>query len=255
MTAIAKRIRRRIIEMTTAIGEGHVTSCFSCLEILLALFEGGFIDLKTEPGRRNKLVMSKGHGALALYCILDELGALKSHRLADWCKPTSPLGLHLSNIPETGHISGSLGQGIGMAVGMAMADQTKTVYCLAGDAELHEGSCWESLRVAASKNVCNFRLIVDMNGRGVLGTLDVDGVRNGPCGDVQEQLSAFGIPSFWLDGHDIVKMKKLFLLTGYQCFVCETIKGKGVSFLEDADGWHSVALDEKQAQAALEELR
>lgn len=260
---IARKIRVDIIKMTAAAGSGHPGGSLSAAEILTALY---FRVLKHNPKKpnwpgRDRFVLSKGHACPVLYAAMAETGYFLKKELLTLRKLGSRLQGHpdMRKLPGLEDSSGSLGQGLSIAVGMAlgfkMDKKPNRVYCLTGDGELDEGQIWE-----AAMDGCNFKLdnlcaIVDRN------RLQIDGwTKDVKCLEpLQKKFEAFGWHVIDIDGHNIEALLKAFdeakkTKNHPTVIIANTVKGKGVSFMEDKAGWHGKAPTKEQAEIALKEL-
>lgn len=259
----AAQARIDALKMIFAAQSGHPGSSFSTVEILTALFFGGF--LKFDPQNphwdgRDYFIMSKGHGCPALYAILGELGYFSKDNFFALRQVDSLLQGHPETfIPGIEIASGPLGQGMSVANGIAMAlkidGKENKVFSLHGDGELQEGNIWEAAMTAAQYKSDNYVAIIDRN------TLQIDGPTEKvkSVGDVAAKFRAFEWEVFEIDGHDFVQiedaLRKAIEVKGKPaCIVAHTVKGKGVSFMENQVGWHGKAPNEEQFQAAMKEL-
>lgn len=266
---IANTMRHDIIRMLEASGSGHPGGSLSAADIMATLFFGGVLryDHKSPNDHtRDRFFLSKGHAAPVLYATFHQLGWLSDEDMGTLRKLGSKLQGHPDNhaCPGLEICSGSLGQGLsvgcGAALGMRMdAKRQKSapyrVYVLCGDGEMQEGSNWEALMFAAHRGLDNLTMMLDLN------NLQIDGHVTDICslGDVPAKLAAFGWNVQVIDGHDVVAIKgaltKAADIKGSpQAIVCCTVKGKGVSFMEDQQGWHGKAPNAEQAATALAEL-
>jgi transketolase len=255
--------------MLEASGSGHPGGSLSAADIMATLFFGGVLryDHKSPNDHtRDRFFLSKGHAAPVLYATFHQLGWLSDEDMGTLRKLGSKLQGHPDNhaCPGLEICSGSLGQGLsvgcGAALGMRMdAKRQKSapyrVYVLCGDGEMQEGSNWEALMFAAHRGLDNLTMMLDLN------NLQIDGHVTDICslGDVPAKLAAFGWNVQVIDGHDVVAIKgaltKAADIKGSpQAIVCCTVKGKGVSFMEDQQGWHGKAPNAEQAATALAEL-
>lgn len=259
LRAEARRLRRLVIRMTTEAGSGHPTSCMSCADIVAALF---FREMRWDPhdpAARNvdTFVLSKGHAAPILWAALNEAGAISE----------DPLSLRRIDSTLEGHptplnpwvkvATGSLGQGLAAANGFAAANRLDRldarVFCLLGDGECSEGSVWEAAQFASLNGLANVTAIVDVNG---LGQSEAAPYHH-DTGVFARRFASFGWRTIEIDGHDMAAILAAFRAAhdgGPTAILARTIKGKGVSFLEGADGWHGKPLDREQMSRALEEL-
>ncbi len=260
---IRNQMRIDIIRSTAAAGSGHPGGSLSCTDILAVLY---FKVMNVDPANpdwpdRDRLVLSKGHGAPALYAALAEKGFFPREDLLTLRKLNSYLSGHpdMNSTPGVDISTGSLGQGLSLANGMALAGRVDhkdyKVYCIMGDGEIQEGQIWEAAMAASHYKLNNLIAFVDWNGLQIDGTNDeVMTVR-----PIDEKFRAFGWNAVVIDGHDcdaileaVNEAKKSEERPSV--IVCKTVKGKGVSFMENKVGWHGVAPNADQAEAALAEL-
>ncbi len=263
LEAKARQIRQDIIREIAAAGSGHPGGSLSCADILTALY---FDVMNIDPGNpgaedRDRFVLSKGHAAPALYACLAERGYFPTEELVTLRKLGSRLQGHpsMKKLPGLEMSTGSLGQGFSCAVGMALAGRhdgsPARVYTALGDGELQEGLVWEAAMAAAHYGLDNLCAVVDHNGLQIDGRND-DVMKVNP---IDEKFRAFGWNVICIDGHDMAQITGAFAkaraFSGKPTvIVAETVKGKGVSFMEDQAGWHGKAPDAGQAAQALEEL-
>jgi transketolase len=259
----AKQIRKDIVRMLTESGSGHPGGSLSAVEILTTLYFNEMnvnVDNPDDPNR-DRFVLSKGHAAPVLYSALAEKGFFDKSELLKLRKLGAMLQGHpnMNYIPGVDMSTGSLGQGISAAVGMALAgkldDKDYRVYTLLGDGELGEGQVWEAAMCAAHYKLNNLTAFVDHNG------LQIDG----KCKDVMnsdpvsDKFKAFGWYVIEINGHDFEKIINAIeeaksVKDKPTVIVCETIKGKGVSFMENEAGWHGSAPNKEQCDQALSEI-
>ncbi|ABY92269.1 transketolase [Thermoanaerobacter brockii subsp. lactiethylicus] len=259
----AKEVRIDIINMLAEAGSGHPGGSLSCADILTLLY---FDKMNVKPDNpkwedRDRLVLSKGHAAPALYAVLAEKGFFPKEELKTLRKLGSILQGHpdMKSTPGLDMTTGSLGQGLSAANGMALAGKLDKkgyrVYVILGDGELQEGQIWEAAMTAAHYKLDNLTAILDFNG------LQIDGpnreVKN--IEPVNEKFNAFGWHVIEIDGHDFDQIDKAIeeakATKGKPTLIiAHTIKGKGVSFMENQVGWHGSAPNEEQRQKAIQEL-
>jgi len=259
LSQTAKRLRRLVLRMTTAAGSGHPTSCMSCAEIMATLF---FHEMRWDPGDPaahdvDRFVLSKGHAAPILWAALSEAGAIDENPLSLRQIDSTLEGHPTPNNPWVRVATGSLGQGLTAANGMALADRLDgldaRIYCLLGDGECSEGSVWEAAQFAALHALDKLVAIVDVNALGQTG----DTPYRHDTGVFARRFESFGWKVRVIDGHDPGAILEAFDAArkeGPMAIIARTQKGKGVSFLEGAYGWHGKALDEDELEQALEEL-
>jgi transketolase len=259
---MAQKLRRHSIESTTEAGSGHPTTCMSCADILSVLF---FDEMRWDPSDpsgkdADVFVLSKGHAAPILWAALKESGAIKEDLLTLRRYDSVLEGHPTRNSPWVRVATGSLGQGICAVVGMGWArklDATPArVYTLLGDGEVAEGSVWEAAELAANDRLDNVCAIVDVNRLGQSGETML-----GHQVEVYAQrFRAFGWEAAVVNGHDIAEVKRAFAKARETkgkpfAIIARTFKGKGVSFLEDKEGWHGKPLKKgEETQKALAEL-
>jgi len=247
---IAKSVRKRIFEFKTKSGHGHLASCLSLVDILVSLYHD---DETLFEHKKDTIIHSKGHGSPAAYPILADLEYFPEDELDKYCTPGGILRLHAdSTIPGCEFVGGSLGNGIGYAAGLAYASE-KNVYVILGDAELYEGSVWETLIFVAHHNISNLRIIVDRNGMGILGKTE-ELLKLDP---LDEKFRSFGFEVDVVDGHDFEQLRKVFSKKTAipQVIVANTIKGKGVSYMEDVWQYHTIIpKDDESIRTGMEEL-
>ncbi len=260
VTEVARKLRRKVIEMTTAARSGHPTSCMSAADIVAALF---FHEMRwdpSDPEARNvdQFVLSKGHAAPLLWAALAEAGAIDEDPMTLRRIDSTLEGHPTPNNPWVRVATGSLGQGLAAANGLALANRLDgidaRVFCLLGDGECAEGSVWEAAQFAALNKLKNLIAIVDVN---ALGQSQATPYRH-HTEIYAGRFAAFGWKTLTVDGHDVAAIFDAFAAAALNdaptAIVARTEKGRGVSFLEGRDGWHGKALDEKEARMALEEL-
>ena len=265
---IANRIRIDIVKMIGVAGSGHPGGSLSAVEVLVALY---FRVLRHSPENpnwpdRDRFVLSKGHGVPVLYATLAEAGYIGPAVLSTLRKLGSPLQGHPDKrmLPILEASTGSLGQGISIGIGMALAarmDQRDWhTFVMVGDGEIQEGQIWEAAMYAGFHRLSNLTVIVDNNKQQLDGFL-WDILDPAPIG---EKFHAFGWHVIEIDGHDLGKCVAALTYARNQArlgikgkptaVIANTIKGKGVSFMENNPEWHGVAPKKEQVEAALKEL-
>ena len=263
LETIAAKIRADVIKAIYNAGSGHPGGSLSAADIVTCLY---FNEMNIDPADpdkwdRDKLVLSKGHAGPVQYAALAERGYYPVEDIMSLRKLGSPFQGH----PSRGKVkgiemsTGSLGQGISAAVGMALANRLDKnpgrIYTVLGDGELQEGLVWEAAMSAAHYGLDNLTAIVDWNG------LQIDGKNDDvmTVAPIDEKFKAFGWNTLMVDGHDMKQLAEAFeAARGCKgrptAIIAKTIKGKGVSFMEDQAGWHGKAPDEQQARQAVAEL-
>lgn len=259
----AAKIRRHVIESVAAANSGHPGGSLSSTDIITVLFFDEMkIDVKNPAwADRDRFVLSKGHAAPAYYAALAMNGFFPEEDLITLRKTDSYLEGHPSmrKVPGCDMSTGSLGQGISCAVGMALAGKIDKkdyrVFSILGDGELEEGQVWEAAMAAAHYGLDNLVAFVDHNHLQIDG--NIANVMN--PNPVADKFAAFGWNVISIDGHDLEQIKGALdaakTVKGKPTMVvCETVKGKGVSFMENDYGWHGVAPNAEQKEKALAEI-
>jgi transketolase len=261
----ARFVRLETVRLTRIAGAGHYSSTFSAAELFAALY---YAHLRIDPARpdwpdRDRFILSKGHAAIGLYPVLADLGFFEPALLDDYTRLGSPFGDHpdMKRIKGVDFSSGSLGHGLSIALGMALAGRVQQrdyrVYCMLGDGELHEGQIWEAAMAAS-----HFRL------RGLVGIVD----RNGLCIDghtedimaiepIDERFRSFGWQVRRIDGHDLDAILGALGdlepagVGAPQMIIADTIKGRGVRMMEGSLNWHVGNLAGRDYDAVVSELQ
>jgi transketolase len=219
--------------------------------LLVSLYydEETFFNHKTD-----KIIFGKAHGGPAVYPILADLGYFPLSELENYCKPMGILRLHPDQtIPGCEFVGGSLGNAIGYAAGLAWADRKKIVVNILGDAELYEGAVWESLLFISHNKLSNLIIVVDRNGLGILGETE----KLLKLEPLSEKFSSFGFEVLIADGHNFNSLRKVFLNepTKTTVVILNTIKSKGVSFMEGKAEYHTIIPKDKDViKKMLEDL-
>ena len=265
LKAKALEMRMDIVRMISQAGSGHPGGSLSCIDILDALYFGGV--LKHDPANpddpdRDRFILAKGHAAPALYATLAHAGYFPVEELSTLRK----LGTRLQGHPDSNQLpgvevsTGSLGQGLSIAAGAAAGAKLDgrdfCVFALLGDGECQEGQVWEAAMFAAHRGLDNLVAVVDRN------CLQIDGNTAEVCdpGDVGAKFAAFGWDAIEVDGHDVGALVEALSRaksdrTGVpHAIIAHTVKGKGVSFMENQAGWHGKAPNAEQTEQALAEL-
>lgn len=246
------RMRRTVLEMAYAGSTVHIGCAFSIIELMTVLYRGHLRYPGNDPRAegRDYLILSKGHGVMAQYACMRELGWLSEAHIQEYFKDGSELkGLSDSRIPGLEVTSGSLGHGFSVGVGIAMGLKRKgtdqKVYAIVGDGELNEGPIWEGALVAAHHRMDNLMLIVDKNGFQAMGATD-DVLT---LGNLTAKLESFGFETLEIDGHDEASVDtaiRQLWMTGPgkpKALIACTVKGKGVPFMESDNRWHYTRLN------------
>ena len=261
---IANNVRCGIIESVYAAKSGHPGGSLSIADILTVLYfnQMNIDETKPQDKSRDRLVLSKGHCAPALYSTLAERGFLEKGLLKTLRNINGNLQGHpdMNKIPGVDMTTGSLGQGLSVANGMAMASKLGgegiRVYCICGDGELQEGQIWEAAMSSSHYKLDNLCVIVDNN------NLQIDGNVNKVMNiyPLDEKFKSFGFEVIHVDGHNIAELISAFgqakkVKGRPTVIIANTIKGKGVSFMENEAGWHGKAPNQEEYELAMKELR
>ena len=263
LAKIANEVRKSIIREVHSAKSGHPGGSLSAAEMMTFLY---FEEMNINPEqpkdpKRDRFVLSKGHVAPALYAVLAEKGILPKEDLITLRKPDSYLQGHpdMKHTPGIDMSSGSLGQGISAAVGMAVAGKLDNadyrVYTMLGDGEIEEGQVWEAAMFAGHRKLDNLVVIVDNN------NLQIDGSVEEVCSPypIDQKFEAFNFHVITIDGHNYDEirsaLKEARETKGMPtAIIMNTLKGKGVSFMEDQVGWHGSAPNDEQFAVAMEDL-
>ena len=260
LTQKARELRLDVLDMVLKAGSGHIGGSFSCADILVALFYDK-MDLKDgalDP-ERDKFVLSKGHANVILYAILEDLGFIEKGTKDTLRRLNSPLQGHPDSVkcPALDCSTGSLGQGLSVAVGMALGlkkqNKNSKVYVLVGDGELDEGICWEAFMAANAFKLDNLTIIIDRNHL-QLGSKTEDLI---PLDDREAKMKSFNLSVDTIDGHNFNEIFKALDHTTKDkchCIIASTVKGKGVSFMENNVLWHGSVPNKEEAEIARKEL-
>ena len=256
-------LRKTVIEMAHKGQSVHIGCAFSLIEICAVLYRSilNLGDRSPRAHDRDYLVMSKGHGVMAQYACMKELGWLSDHDIQNYFGEGTELkGLSESNVPGLEVSSGSLGHGLSVGVGLALAckkkNEKRRIFCIVGDGEMNEGSIWEGIIFASHFKLDNFFLIVDENRFQAMGPTEevMD------MGDIRKKLDSFGFTSLDADGHDendlLNKFNELLALNdgNPKAIVAKTVKGQGISFMKANNAWHYTRLSNETYEEAMKEL-
>ena len=257
-----QQLRRTVLRMAYAGSTVHIACAFSLVEVLAVLYRSHLRHNETpEASERDYLVLSKGHGVMAQYACMFELGWLTDDDLDRYFADGTRLkGLSDAHVPGLEVTSGSLGHGLSVGVGLALAAQRRGTgqrcYAIVGDGEMNEGSIWEALMFAAHQRLSNLVVIVDANGFQAMGStsevLDM--------GNLAAKIESFGFETLETDGHDEAALHQSFLnleqgdAVRPKALVAHTVKGKGLSFMEHDNRWHYTRLSEQTLEQAFSEL-
>ncbi|HEY0322899.1 MAG TPA: transketolase [Pyrinomonadaceae bacterium] len=252
------KFRRRILDISQTVTALHAAGAFSCLEIVDCIYFG--LMRRDEKGHSpDTFLLSKGHGSMAQYVVLEEMGVIPREELDNFCKPGCILGTHPDyGIPGIEAATGSLGHGLPITVGMALADKImgadRIVYVVISDGELQEGSVWEAMMIAPTLGIKNLVAVVDLNDFQSLGRTSETHPNFYP---VVDKVRAFGWEAVEVDGHD---QQAIFDAVASRkgdkpmMVIAHTIKGKGVSYMENVPIWHYRSPSPEEYEQALREL-
>ena len=260
---IANEIRIGIIEAVYHAKSGHPGGSLSSADIMTALY---FNQMNIDPKKpnseeRDRFVLSKGHCSPALYSTLARRGYFEKEKLLEFRKLESNMQGHpdMNKVPGVDMTSGSLGQGVSVANGMALASKIDKkgyrVYCLLGDGEIEEGQVWEALMSSSKYKLDNLCIIVDNNNLQIDGTIEeIKGLKNIP-----EKFKSFGFNTLEIDGNNMEEILNAFNVAKQikgmpTAIIAKTIKGKGVSFMENNVSWHGKAPNDDEYKQAIDEL-
>lgn len=263
----ANELRKRILFTAHYKKQGHVGGSLSCADILTVLF---FNQLAIDPSNpkwedRDRFVLSKGHTALGLYGILSLRGYIPEEELKTFDQYESRLQAHpdMTRLDALDMSTGSLGQGLSIAVGMALgAKRLKKdfhVYCLIGDGESQEGQIWEAANIAEKYNLDNLIVLLDQNGLQQYGWKN-ETDRKPPEQKAKRKFDSFGFETWEVNGHSIEDLVQVLTVAKKssnglpKAIIANTVKGKGVSFMENNYQWHSKAPNDVEYRMALTEL-
>lgn len=253
-----KKYRHQILDISQQVGALHIAPAFSCLEITDVIYHC-LMRKDDQHQFMDTFLMSKGHGCMSQYVILNELGYLTDNDLATYCQPQGRLGAHPDyGLPGITASTGSLGHGLGIAVGIALANRLQKIdshtYVVISDGELQEGSTWEAILMAANLRLTNLTVFLDLNDFSGLARMSTDHPAFYPVAD---KLVAFGWSVHEVDGHDSEQLYhagEQSHLTKPTFIACHTVKGKGVSYMEHVPIWHYRSPDKMEYQQAKREV-
>ncbi len=246
-------LRKKVIDMVVAKQSGHIGGAFSMAELTSVLYED------YEIGGKDKLILSKGHAVPIIYAVLHETGQISDEDLDLFREIDSPLQGHPDKLrlPLMDATTGSLGQGLSIAIGHSLGKKLKnedgTIFCVLGDGELQEGQVWEALMHYPKTKMNNMICIIDWNkGQNDGYTKDFSIMYD----NLEERVSSFGWTTKVIDGHDMGAIRKSFEEVEVDkplCVILDTVKGKGVSFMEHPS-WHCKVPTEEEYEIAMKEL-
>jgi len=254
------KYRKRILQLSQQLGALHIAPAFSCLEIVDALY----YEIMRRKNRFpiefiDSFILSKGHGAPAQYAVLESLGILAESELASLCKPSGRLGAHPDRgLPGIEASTGSLGHGLPIALGMALADKVfgidRFTYVVMSDGEMQEGSVWESMLIAPTLKLTNLVVVIDLNDFQSFGRTSALHPNFYP---VKEKIQAFGWGAVEADGHNLQSIiGAVARRSGDRphMVIAKTVKGKGISYMENNPIWHYRSPSKEEYDLAVREL-
>ena len=258
---LAKKYRRDLFEKLLVLKQGHPGSIFSMMDIVVALYHGGFVNYDSkEKSFLDRVLISKGHATAALYPIIRDFGILPKKEWDNWGHTNSLLRVFTNtSIPGIDVTSGSLGHCVGVGAGMAISfkrtEKNKRVFVIISEGELYEGSIWEALLFAKHHKLDNLTIIIDINSLIILGKTS-DCLNLDP---IKDKITGLGISVLEVDGHNLNDLISTFetskKLGEINCILAKTVKGKGVKIMENERRWHYYNLiSEKEIQQARKEL-
>ena len=254
---ISDLVRKKVIYLSYKAKTAHLASSLSCVDILVTIYEL-FLNYNKSKKQNDTFILSKGHAAMALYSVLNYKKIISNRLFESYSKKGSILEEHPThNIPGVTIATGSLGHGLsigcGIALGCKLKKLNKKIYVLLSDGECNEGSVWEAVLFAASNKLNNLIIIVDCNKWQATGkTKDILNLKN-----LKKKFEAFGFMSMDIDGHNfkkIINSLKTKSLNKPIAIIANTIKGRGVSFMEDDNNWHYKSPSKEEYLNAINEI-
>ena len=255
---LANENRKRIIDLVYFAKAGHPGGALSIIDMLTAIYE---LDVDFSAQKRSKVVLSKGHTVPALYAVLNSKGIIKDEEMKTFRKINSRLQGHpyTETIPEVDATTGLLGQGLSMALGMAIAKRNMGdnhhVYAIVGDGEMQEGQIWESLLQAAHYKLNNLILVIDYNKlssyRSVNESINLE--------SLADKVRAFNFHTIEIDGNNMEQvvsaLNEAYKVTNQpSAIICNTLKGKGISYMENNPKWHTGVITDDEYKIAMQDL-
>lgn len=261
LNQVANAARKKIVEMIYKSKAGHIGSSLSIVEMLVAMYSVSDVDLiKSKSPRRNRIIVSKGHAACATYAVMHQFGLLSDEVINTYHQQGSLLQGHVSHgVPGVEHSTGALGHGLSVGVGHAIqlkaSGLDSKVMVICGDGEIQEGSIWEALMLASTKKLNNLVLLIDYNK--ISSITDTEKIIH--TGKLQDRFSGFGLRVEEVDGHNPYEIARLIKSSTEHpmplVLICNTIKGRGLSFAEGEAIWHYRSLTDELFAQAMEELK
>ncbi len=244
MKCLNKNIRLTVLEMVKKSRASHIGSALSMIEIINCVYESvDLVKIRKNSNDRDRIILSKGHGTSALYAVLYHHDLLKKNHIENYFSNGSEMAGHASHFVDyVEHSTGALGHGLSVGLGLALGSKSKgyqnKIYVIVGDGELHEGSNWEAIMYAGYKKLNNLIVLVDNNKKSQLG----DTSQACDLNPLDKKFEAFNFKTINVkDGHnenEITKALNTIVINMPVAIICNTIKGKGISFMEDDNLWH-----------------
>jgi len=253
-------IRKKILKIVHQSGASHIGSSFSVIDILFSIYNNTDIDkIKNGKEDRDRIILSKGHSVSALYVVLNNFNLLSDDDLNSYYKNGSILGGHVThNVDAIEFSTGALGHGLSIGTGVCIGMKSKKIdaktYVIVGDGELHEGSNWEALMLIGQLKLNNMCVIIDNNKLGGIGKTD-----SCCCLEpLKDKFESFGLEVFRVNGHNMEEIN--LAIQNFKksdkpvAIICDTIKGKAISFMENNNAWHYRPPNSEEYNNAIEEL-
>ena len=239
-------LRKKIMEVGYLTQSGHLSSALSCVELMVTLYYGGFLDIKRSMQTnfdRNRFVLSKGHACIIQYLILNDYGIIDDNEILKLCRPNGILGAHPDclKVPGIEATTGALGHGLSLAIGYALGakynEQNHHIYTILGDGECEEGSVWEAALCAGHHKLNNLTVIIDYNKLQASDyTANITTIE-----PLKDKWACFGFETFEINGNSIEEITETLqkpVCDKPRAIIAHTIKGKGVSMIENQNYWH-----------------
>ena len=257
---LSNHIRKTILKMINSSGAGHIGSAFSLVEILDSIFSIVDIEkIKNKQNNRDRIIFSKGHAASGLYAVMFHYGLLTESDISSYFKDDTLLAGHASHhTPYVEHSTGGLGHGlpvgVGIAIGLKRLKINSRVFVVLGDGEMHEGSNWEAIMYAGHHKLSNLILFIDVNNLSQVGIVD-DCCTLEP---ITNKFESFNFNIHEVNGHDKQEILKVLEISKNSskptAIICRTVKGKGISYMENNNLWHYKCPKDDDYEKAVKEL-
>ena len=260
LKAKALRARQDILNISYTANASHIGSALSCVEILISVYSSLDVDkIINNSKNRDRVILSKGHAAAALYSVLKGFDVISADTLKSYRENRSVLMGHVSHeVVGVEHSTGALGHGLSVGIGHAIYldeySKLSRVYVICGDGEIQEGSVWEALMLISTRNLTNLIVLIDYNK--ISSITKTEKVIN--TGKLEDRFKGFGFNVVSVNGHDINEIRNAIAMTASKTpptvIICNTVKGKGVAFAENSAVWHYKTLTTETLKLALERL-